>query len=189
MAAWADEVGPRVGDAEPELPEWLTDRPADVWEPLVAIADSAGGTWPTWVRRSAQAIEAERRTGDVSLGIRLLTDIYTLTGDDDKIATTTLLDRLNALDEAPWGSLKGKPLDARGLSRRLNRYGIHPKPVWVAGATVKGYERADFADAFGRYVSLPTGTVRSVRSASPAEADLTLLTDLTDTRRGTHNAK
>ena len=77
LAAWADEVGPRVGDAEPELPEWLTDRPADVWEPLVAIADSAGGTWPTWVRRSAQAIEAERRTGDVSLGIRLLTDIYT----------------------------------------------------------------------------------------------------------------
>ena len=135
-----------------------------------------------WARQAASTLEAERRSTDVSLGIRLLTDIRTVFADDDKLATVSLLDRLNSLDEAPWGSLRDKALDARGLARRLVRYDIHPKPVWVAGATVKGYERSDFADAWGRYLSLDHVSVRSVRSVSQPEPDLTLLTDLTDTR-------
>jgi hypothetical protein len=30
----------------PVMPEGVTDRPADVWEPLLAVADAAGGDWP-----------------------------------------------------------------------------------------------------------------------------------------------
>jgi hypothetical protein len=186
LAAWAESIGPDVGQAEPALPASLADRPADVWEPLIAIADAAGGdTWPDWARQAALALEADRRSTDVSLGIRLLADTNTVFGKDDKLATFTLLERLNELDESPWGNIRGAPLDARGLANRLRRYDIHPKPVWVAGATVKGYERADFADAWDRYVSLPQGSVRSVRSVSPEPAEnqnLTLLTDLTDVR-------
>lgn len=36
--------------AWPDLPEGITDRNADVWEPLVAVADLAGGDWPVRAR-------------------------------------------------------------------------------------------------------------------------------------------
>ena len=46
IAAWAASVAAKVGDPWPELPPGVDDRPADVWEPLIAIADLAGGDWP-----------------------------------------------------------------------------------------------------------------------------------------------
>jgi hypothetical protein len=157
LSSWAEAAGAEVGAAEPHLPDWLTDRPADVWEPLVAIADAAGGVWPARARQAARTIEAERRSGHISLGVRLLADIRGVAGADEKISTNTLIERLVSLDEAPWGNIRGKPLDARGMARRLALYGVHPKPVWVAGETVRGYELTDFADAFGRYLPLSPG--------------------------------
>lgn len=187
LALWAGSCGAEVGQAEPIMPEWLTDRPADVWEPLIAIADAAGGIWPTWARQAAQVLEEDRRAADVSLGIRLLTDIHAVKfGAEDKLATVDLLEALNDMEEAPWGNLRGKPLDARGLARRLSRYGVKPKPVWVRGETVKGYDRGDFADVWARYLSLPEASVRSVRTDRPDAAGRgpapTDLTDLTDTK-------
>ncbi len=48
LAAWAraDNRQARLGQTEPELPAGLVDRPADVWEPLITIADAAGSSWP-----------------------------------------------------------------------------------------------------------------------------------------------
>lgn len=46
LAAWAESVRHLVDGVFPELPEGISDRPADVWEPLLAIADAAGGAWP-----------------------------------------------------------------------------------------------------------------------------------------------
>jgi hypothetical protein len=156
-----------------------------VWEPLIAIADRAGGPWPAWSRQAAATIEAERRAGDVSLGIRLLADIHTVAGQLDKIGTVDLLDRLNGLEEAPWGNLRGKPLDDRGLARRLKKYGPQPKPIRVGPVVSKGYDLADFADPWSRYLSLAHGSVTSV-TADTAEPgtpapDLSLfVTDVTD---------
>src|SRR5262245_61907066 len=36
----------------PELPASIEDRDADVWEPLIAIADAAGGEWPQLARKA-----------------------------------------------------------------------------------------------------------------------------------------
>ena len=46
LAKWAEHVRELVTDAWPEMPDGVTDRPADVWEPLLAVADAAGGDWP-----------------------------------------------------------------------------------------------------------------------------------------------
>jgi len=60
--------------AEPSMPR--EDRAADTWEPLVAVADLAGGLWPGLARDAAVTLTAdqdsEARTSD---GIRLLADI------------------------------------------------------------------------------------------------------------------
>ncbi|MGH3905639.1 MAG: DUF3631 domain-containing protein, partial [Pseudonocardiaceae bacterium] len=43
LAAWIDTTGTRLSDAQPDMPDGVTDRPAEIWEPLLAIADTAGG--------------------------------------------------------------------------------------------------------------------------------------------------
>ena len=44
LAAWVSVVWAELEGAWPKLPEGIEDRNADVWEPLLAIADAAGGT-------------------------------------------------------------------------------------------------------------------------------------------------
>ena len=46
IAAWAAKNAKTIEDARPDMPVGIEDRNADVWEPLIAIADAAGGEWP-----------------------------------------------------------------------------------------------------------------------------------------------
>jgi hypothetical protein len=45
-AAWAEANLEAFSEAEPGLPEELDDRAQDIVEPLLAVADAAGGEWP-----------------------------------------------------------------------------------------------------------------------------------------------
>jgi hypothetical protein len=161
LTAWATsatEAG--IGDRWPEMPPGIADRAADVWESLFIIADSAGGDWAQRARVAAVALVADSREGKaVSLGIRLLADIRSVWDGTEGMHTDALLDALNKMDEAPWGDLRGKPLDARGLSRMLRDYEAHPVDVRadVNGASVnrKGYKRDELYDAWQRYLPPP----------------------------------
>ncbi len=69
------------------------------------------------------------------------------------MATETILDKLHALEDAPWGDLRGKPLDARGLASRLRKYELSSKTIRLdADHTAKGYRREDLADLWSRYL-------------------------------------
>ena len=71
--------------AAPELP--VEDRAADTWEPLVAIADAAGGDWPTNARAAVLALTTDDVDVDnVSLRVRLLIDCRTAFGDAERTA-------------------------------------------------------------------------------------------------------
>src|SRR5262245_40211687 len=59
-------------DDWPALPPQIQDRDADVWEPLIAVADSVGGVWPERARVAAVALVALSREAEPSLGIKLL---------------------------------------------------------------------------------------------------------------------
>jgi hypothetical protein len=52
-----------VSFKDPELPEEIQDRNADVWEPLFMVADAAGGQWPR--RARVAAVAARRHTKDL----------------------------------------------------------------------------------------------------------------------------
>ncbi|NBM20145.1 DUF3631 domain-containing protein [Streptomyces sp. GC420] len=173
LAKWAETVQERVTDAFPEVPEGVTDRPADVWEPLLAVADAAGGDWP---RRARQAcltlVKASQSNDKGSLGIRLLTDLrdHVLIGID-RLPTIAILDRLNSLDDAPWADLDGKPLDNRRLSRMLSEYmtadnePIRSRNIRTAGGVLKGFHAVDLEDAWARYCPPP----RAATSATPLQ--------------------
>ena len=172
---WRDLLVDWLEDAQrdlrwPDMPDGITDRAADAWEPLLAIADLAGGEWPEKARAAAKALVAASKATSPSLGLRLLADIRTafVWRDEepaeqqllDGLPTKVLLERLIAPEEAPWGDLRGKPLDNRRLAAMLKLYEIKPDTIrfdeqlQAKGfpSQAKGYRRADFEDAWARYL-------------------------------------
>ncbi|MGH3782966.1 MAG: DUF3631 domain-containing protein [Pseudonocardiaceae bacterium] len=157
LAAWIDTLGTRLGDAQPAMPEGVTDRPAEIWESLLAIADTAGGHWPDTARNACRHFVLDAGPQITSRGVRLLADlreIFTRAGTG-RMRTTDILPALCELEETPWGDLDGKPLDARRLARLLDRFGVKTGPFKVNGETMKGYQTTGehgLADAWGRYL-------------------------------------
>ncbi|MFE4817872.1 DUF3631 domain-containing protein [Streptomyces sp. NPDC056704] len=163
LAKWAESVEEQVTGAFPALPDEVTDRPADVWEPLIAVADAAGGNWPERARQACVTLVTASKANDKgSIGVRLLTDLrdHVMAGID-RLPTVAILDRLNSLDDAPWADLNGKPLDNRRLSKMLAEYmtaDIEPitsRNIKTAGSVLKGYYAADLWDAWARYCPPP----------------------------------
>ncbi|MFI7547265.1 DUF3631 domain-containing protein [Actinoplanes sp. NPDC049599] len=155
--------------AEPVMP--LEDRAADTWEPLIAVADLAGGYWPERGRHAAQALTAARE-GDTEFSdrLRVLIDCRTAFGDLEAIPTSVLLDRLKADPESRWAEYGGTGLTAMKLGVLLKEYEItsgnirFPQPTGQA----KGYQRADFTDAWTRYCP-PADTVDQGRAGEPSQ--------------------
>jgi hypothetical protein len=154
LGEWAMANEHRIGDPWPSMPPGVVDRPADVWEPLLAVAQVVGGGWPRRAAEACQAFVGQGADEGASMGVRLLGDIRDVFGDRVVMASAELCQLLAALDEAPWGDLYGgKPLDARGLAKRLKPYGVKTKQIRVGDATPRGYAREDLADAWRRYLS------------------------------------
>lgn len=155
LVVWSEAVLEDVTDAWPTMPQGIEDRDADVWESLLAVADAAGGDWPGLARVAAVALVAQSREGTPSLGIHLLSDLKEIFEARDAMSTASILSALNAKEEAPWGDLKGKPLDSRRLAYFLRKYGVRSKDVRLGETVVKGYTRADLWDQWSRYLSVP----------------------------------
>ena len=162
LADWSGSVGATAGGAWPGLPACIEDRRAEVWEPLIAVADAAGGEWPNVARKSAIAHCQSPPDGSVSLGVRLLSDLRTIFGDALALSTDTILTRLCSGPEAglgadaPWSELRGKPLGVRGLAVFLGRYGVNSTKVKIDGRALQGYRAEHLWDAWKRYLPLVT---------------------------------
>jgi hypothetical protein len=157
LALWAGNQQ-SIGEAWPAMPEGIVDRDADCWEPLLAVADAAGGDWPARARVAAVALVALSRVGTPSLGLQLLSDLRIVFGDElDAMATEDILHDLCVLKEAPWGDLRGKSITDRVLARLLKPYDIRSKNirVGVAAAVKRGYAREDLHDPWLRYLGVP----------------------------------
>ncbi|MER7579960.1 DUF3631 domain-containing protein [Kitasatospora sp. NPDC097691] len=176
LAAWANTVRDQLHDAWPELPEGISDRPADVWEPLIAVADAAGGQWPKRARAACvQLVTAAKANDKGSVGIRLLTDLRDIFDGAERMLSADLLSKLAELDDAPWADLDGKPITARALARMLGDYvtadndPIKPRNIKTGPkSSAKGYYAADLSDAWLRYC--PPCPLRSQESATAATA-------------------
>lgn len=147
LADWAQTVIPQLHDAYPDMP--VEDRAADTWEPLVAVADAAGGHWPNTAREAAVSLtqDAAESANDDSVNLRLLEDIKAIFMEDGPfIPSQTLCDRLHQVEESPW---KDWDLNPSRLGRRLREYGI--KTGRDASGNMRGYRLEDFQDSFDRY--------------------------------------
>lgn len=167
LKAWGEAVGPQVGAAWPNLPPGVEDRAAELWEPLIAVADAAGGHWGETVRAACTELLKVAEERDVSLGVRLLIDLRTVFGEAEAMTTTAVLEELQRLDEAPWGDLYGKPLQARNLARMLKQYEVKSTKVKVDGRALQGYRREDLWEAWERYA--PSFTPAQTEPPEPPE--------------------
>lgn len=154
LAMWMQFLSDRLSEAWPVMPVGVEDRSADVWEPLLAVADSAGGHWPERARVAAVALVAGSKESTPSLGLRLLSDIREAFGQDEShVSTSLLIERLCDMDEAPWADMRGKAIDPRKLARLLSPYEVKSCNVRINNNIVKGYKREDFHDPWDRYLS------------------------------------
>ncbi|WP_327269663.1 DUF3631 domain-containing protein [Streptomyces sp. NBC_01218] len=176
LAKWADTVRDKVANAWPEMPDGVTDRPADVWEPLLAVADAAGGDWPDRARAAClELINAGYDNDEASTGIRLLTDLRDkVFCGADRVPTAVILEVLLRMDDGPWADLDDKPLNSRTLAKLLGQYvtkenkPIKPRGIRTASGTPKGYYAEDLTDAWTRYCPPPPGeSATSATSATP----------------------
>jgi hypothetical protein len=166
LASWAASRAGDLTGSWPDIPTGVVDRSADMWEPLLSIADAAGGDWPTRARTACVSlVSAAAEAGAESLGVVLLRDLRGVFGDADAMSTEAILSALHELEESPWHDLRGKKLDARGLGNRLRKYGVRSKTVRVTDTLnlvpterlLKGYRREDLHDSWSRYLPVFPG--------------------------------
>lgn len=161
LARFSNDAGAIIEASRPALPEALNDRTQDNWEPLLAIADCAGGHWPETARSAALKISRkEQDENNVSGGVMLLADIQDIFENEktlERISTEELLKKLHEMEDRPWPEwYRGQPITARQIAKLLKSYEIAPKKMRFGYDTGRGYELEKFKDAFDRYLN---GTV------------------------------
>jgi hypothetical protein len=166
LEAWGKKHVDALRLADPAMPEGITDRPADTWEALLAIADAVGGNWPNRARAACVALNSARIDEDGNVAIRLLDDIRTVLSADEKhIFSATLCQRLSMLEESPWGGWNDRAgIAPRDLARRLKGFGLTSKKVRIGDDTRQCYDVTAFADIFARYLP-PIRNNRNTRNA------------------------
>jgi hypothetical protein len=158
---------------EPVMPEGLGDRAYDIWEPLVAIADAAGGAWPERARAACEHFASGPRSrAQMTLPELLMRDTRTLYEefsaatfasdvvavfegekppivDAVHISSRWLVRALVERDEWPYGNLN-KPLNVHRLAGWLQPFGIEPVQFRheVTGVQARGYRWADFREVW-----------------------------------------
>jgi hypothetical protein len=190
---WAKDNLKNLSHAMPEMPSGMSDRAADAWEPLFAIADLAGGDWPQRSRKAALALSGDNVLEDESIDTILLADIraeFTM----DQIRSEELVKALVAIEGHPWAEFgrDRKPITQNRLARLLKPYKIRPKPIRFGPGpqdTAKGYKLVQFSDVFVRYLPAPsTQTVTPSQSNNDGHISdfqsVTPLTGVTDEKSG-----
>jgi putative DNA primase/helicase len=168
LARFAEDHRQAVRAARPHLPESLNDRAQDNWEPLMCIAEVAGGEWPELARKAALKLSGDDSSPH-SIGTELLEDIKGIfeARGCDRITTKMLLIELCLDEEKRWATLnKGKPVSSRQIARFLKGYGIQSGSIRTETENAKGYKRERFEEVFKRY--LPTPLSQSVTESQPS---------------------
>jgi len=170
-ARWAADNLAALREADPEVPEMGSDRAADNWRPLLAIADAAGGAWPLRARRALRLLLSDE-IGDDSAGVQLLSDVRDLfvRRGAERLASEDVARELAGLEERPWPEWRaGTAITAPQVAKLLKPFAVRPKPMRIgAEKTKRGYELGEFVDAFARYLpeAMPVTPVTCLQNSA-----------------------
>ena len=159
---WVNDQREAIREADPAMPEFLFNRDGDKWQPLLAIADAAGGPWPDRAREAAMVLLGKADDMESEVGVMLLGDLRAFC-DEEKaeraLSTDHILKHLHTLADRPWPKFgkRREPITAYQLARLLRPFEIRPGTVRPdvgpeRGGTAKGYKLEELADTFARYL-------------------------------------
>ncbi len=143
---------------DPVLPPGVFNRLADNWRPLFAIAEVVGGDWPQRAVASFAKLTSKQDPDTQGIGVMLLADIQVVLNKakGERIFSRVLVEKLCSMTDRPWSEAhRGKAITEVWLARRLRPFDVHSKDVRIGKNHAKGYEAADFAEAFERYLYRP----------------------------------
>lgn len=139
LEEWGYRCGKVLELSLPEMP--VSDRLADIWEPLFAIAELAGDEWLTRCHRACKTMTRESK----SMGEILLTDLFHAFASDDRVTLSELvlrlLDQDPGDDEVDWTE---DLIDVRKLASTLREYDIEPVTIRSGDRIAKGYKASAF---------------------------------------------
>jgi len=168
--AFVATIREELESADPAMPDGLNGRQEDMAEVLLAIADAAGGDWPSRTRRALVEICGVGEGDDEDTRVMLLEDVRTIFLDQraEVIPTQEILKALHAMEERSWATWgKGnKPITGHGLTRLLKGFELEPKQPRlhkVSGAVFRGYAVSAFSFAFSRYLGVTSVTSDTTR--------------------------
>ena len=158
-ARWTADNMAALRNASPVMPEGFSNRRADNWRPLLAIAELAGGDWPELAREAALTLD--RPDAGQTYPVMLLSDLRTLFAERgvDRLSSAEIVTALAAQEGSPWPEYgrMGKPITPNALGKLLSGFGLSSRNIrWGEPETVvKGYMRSDFDDVFVNYLPPP----------------------------------
>jgi putative DNA primase/helicase len=168
IARWAADNAEAVKTAcaDPLIEvDGLDGRDADNWEPLLAIARVAGGTWPNRALRAALALTHDGQQADNDgTGVMLLGSIRDVFAQRraaghkfaDQIPSKELCAALKDDAEAPWANWnRGNGMNANQVAKLLKGFGIRPINLCIGSTRPKGYRLDRFTECFDRYLGTP----------------------------------
>lgn len=156
VGSWARSVTLDLANAWPVVPDGVRDRQEEVWSPLLAIAEIAGGDWPERARAACSELVLGNESEPVlSPGQRILNDLKAVWGRDGNLPTATIVRRLFALPGTPWAGWWNEANAGRELSGLLAAYNIRPVRVRDGERVCQGYRRADLERVWPAVLALP----------------------------------
>ena len=178
---WCRDHGAAIAERDPEVPNELNDRAADNWRPLLAIADEMGGDWPTLARSAARALAAQVDRDEQDEIAMLLADVRGVFSRHNarRLKTEDLAAGLISLCERPW--VEWMPHQApRKLANLLRPFKIRSRKMRFGDSTYQGYEKAQFSDAFTRYLSTEVEQPEHTEHAAEVKPDHAIVPDVPD---------
>ena len=160
---WADAATEQLEASRPVYPEGIDDRSEEAWEPLLAIADYVGGSWPERARTAAQRLSGDAVADEETLGTLLLgalRDAFAKAGNPDAIGSEELRSAVNEREDLPFGGFDDDGMSARSMAQYVRRYiprapGTEKVPKGMRlpdGSNRNGYLREWFEPVWERWL-------------------------------------
>jgi hypothetical protein len=141
---------------------FLQDRDEEIWRSLLATCKALAPARYRDLQRIAADLAAnktaeKRRYTNLTLfendsenneyAIKLLRDLATVINGEKSIMSSDAVDKLKALDLAPWRKYRGDGLTMHIMAEMLSRFGVSPSAIRQGGKVGRGYKKDDVEEA------------------------------------------
>ena len=155
MGAWGQSAAADIAGSWPDLPDGIEDRDAEIWSPLLAIADQAGSDWPVRAREACAALVLGNGNDEnvQAPGVALLADIAQVWPEGsghmtaergEAIQSAELARRLQAIPGSRWADMP-TAVAMKEVAEQLRPRGVTPDKVRFPEGPKQGYYRAGLA--------------------------------------------